>query len=191
MENVMPEKNSEYVASIYEETRRMNKLVAILLQYNRLNSVKSISKENVDISEIINAELQKYDTLIKDKNISVEVDAKQGTNIKCNSELIGLVIDNFLSNAVKHSPENGLIKLSAKPEKKKIAVTVFNKGSEIKTEDAKHIWEEFYREDKARNSKDNSTGMGLAICKRILELHKFKYGFKNVDGGVEFSFIAK
>ena len=68
---------------------------------------------------------------------------------------------------------------------------MFNKGSAIKREDAKHIWEEFYREDKARNSKDNSTGMGLAISKRILELHKFKYGFKNTNGGVEFSFTAK
>ncbi|MBQ2774445.1 MAG: HAMP domain-containing histidine kinase [Clostridia bacterium] len=191
IENVVPEKNGEYVRSIYDETRRMNKLVATLLQYNRINSLKNISRENVDMSGIINAELQKYDALIKDKNIETQVDAKEGINVKCNAELIGLVVDNFLSNAIKHSPENGLIKLSAKPEKNKVKVTVFNKGSAIKREDAKHIWEEFYREDKARNSKDNSTGMGLAISKRILELHKFKYGFKNTNGGVEFSFTAK
>jgi signal transduction histidine kinase len=66
---------------------------------------------------------------------------------------------------------------------------VFNEGMQII--DGDKLWDVFYRDDKVRNSKDNSTGMGLAICKQILTLHKYKFGIENKPNGVAFYFIAK
>lgn len=189
LEDIAPEKNKEYVSSIYDEALRMNKLVASLLQYNRISSLDKISREKADLGEIACAEAEKYESLFKGKNISVEKEISKA-EISCNAELIALVIDNFLSNAVKHTSLGGKIKIAVRNDKKNTVLTVFNSGSIIYEPDAAHIWEELYREDKARTSGSGSSGMGLAICKKILELHGFKYGFKNKDGGVEFYFSS-
>lgn len=189
IENITPEKNEDYINSIYTEALRMNKLVATLLQYNKVNSISSVKKEKVDILNVAETEIDKYNWLFEDKNIHLQVNLIEA-EIDCNDELIALVVDNFLSNAVKHTKKGGVVKVSLEKERKRVKFSVFNEGEHISSEDAKHIWEEFYKKDKARSRNDNSTGMGLAVCKRILSLHGFKYGYKNVKGGVEFYFIS-
>ena len=185
MESIAPEKNEEYVKSIYYESLRMNKLVATLLQYNRLASAESIKKEKCDLAEIVSAEIEKYRPLIESKNILLETYiSKNRVEINCNKELIALVIDNYLSNAIKHTDANKRIVVTLSED----TFSVFNSGQNIKPELEKNLWDIFYRDDEARNSEDNSTGMGLAICKQILEHHKFKYGFVNKPDGVEFYF---
>lgn len=184
LEDVAPEKNREYVSSIYDEAKRMNRLVMSLLQYNRVSTLDIISREKADLAELARMETEKYKSFFDEKNIAVEIEAEK-SEINCNSELIALVIDNFLSNAAKYASENGAVRITVRKGK----LTVFNSGSGIDGENARHIWEEFYREDKARTS-GNSTGMGLAMCKRILELHGYKYGFNNTENGTEFYFTV-
>lgn len=187
LENVNPDKTNEYVRSIYDEALRMNKLLATLLQYTKLNSTDKIQKENVRISDLIDDEMKKYLPLIKDKDIFVEVWSDEELKAKCNADLISLVIGSLLSNAVKFTPHGGKIELKCKDER----VSIFNEGSHISPDEAPHIWENFYKYDKARTRTDGSTGMGLAVSRRILELHGFQYGFSNKDNGVEFWFNTK
>lgn len=186
LEDIAPEKNKEYVSSIYDEALRMNRLVVSLLQYNRVSVLNKISKEKSDLAELARTETEKYDSLFIGKNITVEINT-ESSEISCNPELLSLVIDNFLSNAAKHTPQNGRVEINVK----KGILSVYNSGSQISFEDSQHIWNEFYREDKARTSGGNSTGMGLAMCKKILELHGYRYGFNNADDGVEFYFFCK
>ena len=186
LENIAPEKNIEYISSVYDEALRMNSLVSTLLQYNKLNSIESISKEYTDIDEIVKTELTKYEPMFIEKNLHIVTDCEKQT-IRCNKELIALAVDNFISNAIKHTPSTGTIEVKVKNSK----VCVYNQGPHIDQKDAAHIWEDFYKEDKSRQRSDNSTGMGLAICKRIFELHGFRYGFKNRENGVEFEFGIK
>ena len=182
MENIAPEKNEEYVKSIYSESLRMNKLVATLLQYNRLASAESIKKEKCDLAEIVKAEIEKYRPLIESKNILLETNVMNSIEVNCNKELIALVVDNYLSNAVKHTDKRISITLNGN------TFAVFNEGKNIDPKLKKNLWDIFYRDDEARNSEDHSTGMGLAICKQILEHHRYAYGFVNKSDGVEFYF---
>lgn len=189
IENIAPEKNEQYMNSIYAETVRMNKLVNTLLEYNRISTAEKIEKEPCNLSSVAKKELEKYSALFEEKAITVSEELDRA-NIECNIGLISLVVDNFLSNALKYTPENGEMKLTVKNDGGKIKLTVFNSGSHIAPDHGKHIWEEFYRIDSVRNSSDKSSGMGLAICRKILELHGWKYGYASKEEGVEFYFIT-
>lgn len=70
-----------------------------------------------NVSDIMKTELQKYDTLINDKGIALETQIEDKVYINCNAELIELVIDNYLSNAIKHSDENGVIRVGVMVKK--------------------------------------------------------------------------
>lgn len=191
MENVAPDKNAEYMNSIYSESLRMNKLVASLLQYNRLATANKIRKEENDLSEILNSEIEKYSRLITDKKIHLETEIHNSCKVKCNKELIALVIDNFLSNAIKHTESGNKIKAELKKQGKKYRLSVYNEGKHIPEEELKNIWNLLNKTDKSRNRDDNSTGMGLTICREILKHHKYTFGVFNEKDGVEFYFTAK
>lgn len=185
MENVAPEKNAEYINSIYEESLRMNKLVATLLNYTRLASADSVEKHKLSLSEIANEEVKKYIPFAEQKGVTLLSDIAENITVKANAELIALVIDNYLSNAVKNTEAGNIIEVRLNT----LGLTVFNEGKPIDEKEGRNLWDVFYKEDKARTKNgDNSTGMGLAICKQILMLHKFQYGYKNMPDGVEFFF---
>ena len=184
IEDVNPDKNKEYIASIYGESLRMNKLVARLLQYNRLASASKVSKAEVNLSDIANEEVDKYSSMH-----DIRTNICENAVINANMDLIALAIDNYLSNAVKYS--RGMIKVTLAPAGKGYRLSVFTEGTGIDDEHRKNLWDVFYRTDKSRASSSNSTGMGLAICKQIFELHKFKYGYENSARGVEFYFYAR
>lgn len=181
LENVNSEKNIEYTRSIYNQTLRMSSLLKKLLRYNKLSSLKKIDKQKINLTEIVNAELEKYSSFAQAKEIKI-ISELEDTEVNANSELISLVIDNFISNAIKFSKENSEIKLILKNKK----LSLINPYS---GELDKNIWDMLYTEDKARG--DKSTGMGLPISKIILELHRYKYGFECKNGSAEFYFIVK
>lgn len=190
MENIAPAKNAEYINSVYAETLKMNKLVASLLQYSRLADTDNIKMEKCRLDEIICAETEKYKTSFSTKSIQVETDIIRHSEIKCNAELIALVIDNYLSNAVKHTENGNAIKISLTKHNNSYRFSVYNEGKQIPDEYKDMLFHILYKTDAARSRDDNSTGMGLAICKEILELHHFTYGYVNKTNGVAFYFAT-
>lgn len=186
LEGVNADKTNEYVNSIYKESLRMNTLLANLLRYNKLASVSSVKKEKVDFTQIVNNEISKYSNSAQGRGITIISYVAENAQIDCNGELISLAVDNFLSNAVKFSPNDSTVTVSLEKHKKAYKLTVAN---DFNGELDSNIWEMLYTEDKSRS--DKSTGMGLPICKEIFGLHRYKYGCNCDDGRVEFYFIAK
>lgn len=184
MESIAPEKNSSYVESIYEESKRMNKLVMSLLQYNRVAMATNVKKEKISLSETVKTEIEKYMPLIEAKGIRLSADIRPDITITANKELIALVADNYLSNAIKYGDGNEIyVNLD------NCRLSVFNTGIRIETQNKKDLWEIFFRNDMSRTRQDDSsTGLGLAISKQILLLHKYRYGYINKPNGVEFYF---
>ncbi len=191
IENIAPEKNGEYIQSIYNESQRMNKIVCDFLQYNRFVQMNRIPLEETDLKVLVKEAVSAHKDLFNSKEKSVKSDLCEIAVVKVNPEMISLVINNFLSNAVKHSASGGNIeiKLEFNQNSKKYKFSVFNSDSQIDDELQKNLWSILYKTDKARTGNGDSCGMGLAISSRILELHNCSYGCKNVKNGVEFWFF--
>lgn len=191
LEDTSPEVNKEYVNSIYDESKRMSRMVKTLLQYNNLSLNTKISKTKVPLGEVTAKCAADYRPLAEANGMTLTEETEDDLVLKCSREHIALVIDNFLSNAIKFASEGGEVRITAKKIAGIITVEVFNSGSEISKADAPHIWDELYCGDSARTRAGNSTGMGLSICRAVLRLHGFNYGFRNENGGVTFYFTGQ
>lgn len=191
LEGINAENSMQYVQSIYEESVRMTQLVQKLLQYNSLVSGMKLVKNACDLGIITSNETDKYRAYLSDKNLNIKIISDSNCIVKCNGELIALVIDNFLSNAVKFADKDSEIVVVLKKNNDKCQLSVFNKGKPISAENKKNIWTLLYKEDESRKADGVSGGMGLAVSKQILELHNYKYGYINSTNGVEFYFIAQ
>ncbi|MNI53701.1 Sensor kinase CusS [compost metagenome] len=98
------------------------------------------------------------------------------------------MITNFLTNAIRYTPEQEHIVITVIEQQEQVQVCVENKGAHISPEQIDKVWERFYRGDSARHRAQGGTGLGLAISKNILELHGVQYGVTNTKDGVLFFF---
>lgn len=190
IDGVIPkEKEKHYLSMAHEETKRLTRLVNDLLDLSALEAGKfSLIIDELDINEIIRLTVLKCETKIKDKKLKVDVrfDNDKLFVLGDRDRLIQ-VMTNLIDNAIKYTNEGGNIKISSKAKGKKVFITVFNDGQGIKEEDLKHIWERFYKADKARTSK-MSTGLGLSIVSGILSQLGEDIRVENKKDGVRFIF---
>lgn len=189
MENIAPEKNGEYVKSVYDEALRMNSIVRTLLLFNRVTNAESILKDRCDLSAIVNAEIEKYNSYAETKGAKISCDIKEGVFVSANHELISLAIDNYLSNAVKYATGEKNISVRLDATAKDFVFEVYNDGEPIPL--SYDVWGILTKGDSARTSSGDSSGMGLPICKRIFELHGFGCSYGNRQSGVIFVFKGR
>lgn len=173
MENVAPEKNGEYIQSIYDEALRMNSIVTSLLSYNRLSQMTKINKENCDLSLLLKEEVEKYRSFAKSAGAEFIEDIADGVYAKCNTEMMKMAVDNLLSNAVKYSVGDKKIKVSLTADKKGFILSISNPADE-KSKDISKNWDILARGDLSRERDGNAIGMGLPLCRRIFELHSYR-----------------
>ena len=91
------------------------------------------------------------------------------------------------TNALKYTPPKGEIIIDIHEEEDKYKLSVVNTGAHIDEGQIDKLFNKFYKVDKSRQRKSNSTGLGLSIVKNLLQLHGFEYSLKNIDNGVEFA----
>lgn len=171
------EEVKKYLDIINRETSRINQLIQSMLSLSRLEAGKvELNLESFDLEDLITEIIDEYEVLFMQKNMKVEV-ISQNKELYADRKLISIVIHNFLSNAIKHTIENGNIMITLNH-----GLTVYNEGKQIPEEQLQNIWYTFVTHDQ------EGSGLGLAICQAILELHHFDYGVQNKDSGVEFYF---
>lgn len=184
-ENIHPEKNEHYLDMISKEADHLNELLSKMLIFTRTNEgAYSLQKERLSLETLVNAVLPSYQLAMEFKGISINVQAEDAKEICGDEQLLKMVIDNFISNGIRYGNENSqmVVRIANR------GLSVYNEGEVLSVEDQKRIWEPLYIVDAARSKNDGSAGMGLAICKNVLELHHARYGVENVDGGVRFFF---
>lgn len=190
LDGIIPEgKWNYYLSIVYEETGRLTRLVNDLLDLSAIESGRfTLRIKEINLNEIIRLAVIKFQTRIIKKDLKVDVCfEEEELYVMADRDRTIQIITNVLDNALKYVNEGGEIKVSSKSKGKKVYVTVFNSGPNIDREDLNHIWERFYKADKARTSKI-STGLGLPIVRSILSQLGEEIWVENKTDGVEFIF---
>jgi len=189
-ENINEEKRGHYLDVIIDETAYMDTMILNMLSLSRLESgTIKLNLSPASLKEMMEGVLKRFDKMAEDKQLSVSVAADDGAIIRCDKVMIELVLSNFLSNAVRHTPENGHITMAAERRPDGLIISVENTGSPIPAQAMPYLWDAYYKVDPAR-SRAEGTGLGLSIAKAILEQHGFRYGVQNTVAGVRFWFAA-
>ena len=173
-----------FLGVINKESDRMTSLVQDLLDLSKLDSQKSsLGQSEINLAEILQTSANNYEIHARKKRQHldcqiIETDAQ----ILGDANRIEQVIKNILSNAVKYSPEDADIQVRLINDGVYYVVEIRDTGMGIPKEDLEHIFDRFYRVDKARSRAMGGTGLGLAIAKEIMELHK---GWIKVESEIE------
>ena len=171
-----PIKRNEHLDVILQETDYLDKLVTDMAELSKLQSgVIEINRENFDMKECVNKVVLLLSQAINEKNINLVLDLDDCV-VYADEIKMSQVIYNYLSNALKYSDSDSKIIIRLEDDEEKIRLEVTDHGSGISKEALPYIWDRYYKVDKNFNRTVNSTGLGLAIAKAILEAHNARYG---------------
>ena len=166
---ITEEERVEYAKSISEAARRLAQLITNILKLNKLENQQIFPKaEEYDLGELLCACLLQFENAWERKNLNIETDIADDVRIRSDAELLSLVWNNLISNAVKFTPEGGTIGVSLKVENGQTIVAVSDTGCGIKPEIGQHIFEKFYQGDTSHATQGN--GLGLALVKRVVDI---------------------
>lgn len=184
-----PKDREFYCDVIMDEAAKMNQMVRNLLTLNQLEfGDEDIVFERFDLTELIRGILQSMEILAEQEGIRVIFRQEQRVYVWADEFKVEQVVRNYVSNAFHHVDKEKVVEVRIRTEGNKARVTVFNTGAPIAEEDVGHIWEKFYKADKAHTREYGGNGIGLSIVKAIMESFHQKYGVNNYDNGVEFWF---
>lgn len=184
------EKNSKWLKNIEYETNRMNLLISKLLSLAKSEQMEKVRLVNNNLSKIVELSLLTFEGRAYEKDIKFNYDIEDNIFMLMDEDSIKELVEILLDNAIKHSKKKGTINLSLKKDGQ-ITLLVENEGEAIPKGEEEKIFERFYRVDKARSRKDNRYGLGLAIAKNIVLLHKGKIKASSMDGITTFQVTFK
>jgi len=187
------EEKKEFAKIIYDETLRIGRLVNELLDLARMEAGHiSLYKEETEIKPFIERVTNKFQGLARDKNVHLayEFASHQFPTIDLDPDRIEQVLTNLIDNAIRHTQQNGMVKVIVDSKDNGIIVHVQDNGSGIPEEDLPFVFERFYKADKARTRGKSGTGLGLAIAKNIVDAHNGHISVKSKIGqGTTFTFF--
>ncbi|AOZ96190.1 sensor histidine kinase [Butyrivibrio hungatei] len=183
------ESRNFYCEVIMDEASKMNIMVKKLLTLNQLEfGNDSTNMDRFDIVDMIRNYIKSAELLAKQKDVTIKFEDYEPIFVWGDEFKIEEVLQNFYSNALNHIDGDKIIEIKLIQEDNHVRVSVFNTGKPIPEESLDHIWEKFYKVDKARTREYGGSGVGLSIVKAIMEGMHQAYGVKNYDNGVEFYF---
>ena len=136
--------------------------------------------DEYDLGEQLCENLLQFEEVWEKKNLNIETDIEDDVRIRSDAELLSLVWNNLISNAVKFTPEEGTIGVSLKTERDLVIVSVSDTGCGIRPEVGQHIFEKFYQGDASHATQGN--GLGLALVKRVVDILNGEIGVQSVYG---------
>ena len=168
---IPPEKHPYYLEIIGQEVKRLSRLVSSLLDISRMESGnRKFEKTPFDVCEMARIILLSFESKIDAKKLDVEFEASEDRlMVYSDKDAINQVLYNICDNAVKFSREGGKYKIALTEDTCKVTIKIYNEGVGIPKEDLPHIFDRFYKTDKSRGLDKTGVGLGLYICKTIMD----------------------
>lgn len=180
-----------YLQIATKHCERLSLLVEELFELARLDSQETKAQcEPFNIRELVQDVTQKFQLKAEKKNLTIITDiGKELPFVVADIKLIERVLENLIENAMRHTPPGGEVSVVLLSDRQEIVVEVSDTGSGISQKELPCIFDRFYQLDKSRNSSPGMAGLGLAICKRVLELHGRSISVSSNPGsGTTFAF---
>ena len=165
------EKIKSYQNIIRDEVQRLERLIKDLLDLSRLQAGQVILKEKIPLAELVSDVVDKMQIKVQGKDIRFILALEPIKILADGDRLVQLMII-LLDNAIKYTPAQGKIKVSLNNVANRAVLEIRDTGKGIPQEDLPYIWERFYKVDKSHSRLDGGIGVGLAIAKEIVMLHK-------------------
>lgn len=148
----------------------MKRLIDDMLTLSAMDAAQRLPRQDtVDLSGVVTKAALQMEAMAYDRGVALETDVQEGVAATGDGDALLRVVSGLIENALKYEPENGRIRVTLTGRNRKAAVVVQNFGAVIAPEDLPHVFERFYRGDKARTACQGH-GLGLAIIRRTAEL---------------------
>ena len=178
---ITEEEKNDYAKAISEAARRLAQLITNILKLNKLENQQIFPQpKEFDLGEQICECLLGFEDAWEAKNLEIETDIQDDVRIQSDPELLSLVWNNLISNAVKFSTDGGEIGVTLKTEEDYVVVSVSDTGCGMKPETGMHIFEKFYQGDTSHATQGN--GLGLALVRRVVDILNGEIGVQSVYG---------
>ncbi|EHO50487.1 cell wall metabolism sensor histidine kinase WalK [Lentilactobacillus kisonensis] len=192
-----PKLAPKFLKVTQDETDRMIRMINDLLTLSRMDSgTQKMEVELVNINELFNYVLNRFDMILKkddhpEKTYTIQ---RKFTNrdlwVDLDTDRFTQVLDNLMNNAIKYSPDGGVITCRLYETRNKVILSISDQGLGIPRKDIPHIFDRFYRVDKARSRQQGGSGLGLAISKEVVEALKGQLWVESVEGKGSTFYIA-
>lgn len=186
-----------FLQVITTETDRMTRMITDLLNLSRMDQGRlQLDKEYISMNDLFNHILDRFEMVLqseayRDRHFSIQRDFTQRTLwVEIDRDKITQVIDNIMNNALKYSPDGGTITCRLMETHNSVVLSITDEGLGIPRKDLQHVFERFYRVDKARSRAMGGTGLGLAISKEVLAHHGGKIWATSVENKGSTFFVS-
>lgn len=168
-----PEMVKRYLVTAQRDVMSLSALIDDLFQMSQLDAGGfPLHRAQASLSDLVSDTLESFSQLAKQQEITLEGSVDSGVDpVYMDTQAIGRVFNNLISNALRHTPNQGRVSVWVRRAASGVEVTVADTGEGIRAEDLPHIFERFYRGEKSRNRGTGGAGLGLAIARGIVHAH--------------------
>ena len=186
-----------FLKVIETETERMMRMITDLLNLSRMDQNRlGLEKEFINMNELVVHIVSRFEMVLqsepyRDKNYRILTDITQRDLwVELDQDKITQVLDNIINNAIKYSPDGGRIIVRLMETHTDIIVSVSDEGLGIARKDIPHLFDRFYRVDKARSRAMGGSGLGLAIAQEVIQLHGGKIWVNSIENKGSTFFVS-
>lgn len=162
----------KYADIALDKAERLENLINEFFDITRFSLTQmTLSEETINLTRMLEQIAHEFHPMLSEKALTLDMQLEPGVKITCDPDKLRRVFDNLFRNAMNYSYNDTNIRVSLKQHEDHVAVRVVNHGKTIPPERLGQIFEQFYRLDASRSASTGGAGLGLAIAKRIVELH--------------------